>query len=166
MLTMRPCRVLPAIIVDSREQTPLPITDLPSERGTLDTGDYSVRGCEHLFAVERKTVSDLVSCCAGERDRFIRELFRLRGYAFKRLLIIGSQAEVMAHQYRSNIAPSAVLGSLAAWEIRFDIPVIWESDPATAAKLVCRWAWYFARELSKSVAAMTAVESSSHPTPP
>jgi len=39
------------IAVDSREQAPLPITRLPAVRATLQTGDYSVAGAEHLFSV-------------------------------------------------------------------------------------------------------------------
>jgi hypothetical protein len=43
-----------------------------------------VAGLQDLFSIERKTVSDLVGCCMGEnRERFERELHRLRGYWFK-----------------------------------------------------------------------------------
>src|SRR6478752_8650758 len=84
----------PVIIVDTREQTPLSFARLESVRGTLRTGDYSVKGLEDLFSVERKTVADLVGCCmADNRERFERELHRLRGYRFKRLLVVGSEAE-------------------------------------------------------------------------
>jgi ERCC4-type nuclease len=63
------------VVIDSREITPLPINRLPSVVGTLQTGDYSFRGGESLLAIERKTVSDLVSCCQRpNRDRFEREL--------------------------------------------------------------------------------------------
>jgi hypothetical protein len=59
------------------------------------TGDYSVAGLQDLFSIERKTVSDLVGYCMGEnREGFERELHRLRGYRFKRLLVVGSEAEI------------------------------------------------------------------------
>jgi len=46
-----------------------------SRLGTLQSGDYSVAGCEELFAMERKTIGDLVGCFMGEnRQRFEREL--------------------------------------------------------------------------------------------
>jgi ERCC4-type nuclease len=81
---LRPC-LEPTVIIDTREQTRLPIRDLPTVRGTLATGDYSLAGCELLFAVERKTVADLAACCMGDnRDRFERELHRLRDFRFKR----------------------------------------------------------------------------------
>jgi DNA excision repair protein ERCC-4 len=98
----------PAIVIDSREQQPLSFSRLPTTRGTLLTGDYSVLGLQELFVIERKSVSDLVGCCVGQnRERFERELHRLRGFRFKRLLIIGSEAEILAGRYcsKSNHQP-------------------------------------------------------------
>src|ERR1700730_4853142 len=90
----------PVILVDSREQTPLVFTRLPSRVATLSTGDYSIAGLEHLFSVERKSVSDLVGCCCGDsRERFQRELYRLQAYRFKRLLVVGSRSEIEAQRY-------------------------------------------------------------------
>src|SRR5947209_4034298 len=97
----------PVIVVDSREQTPLIFTRLASVRAGLDTADYSFIGGETVFGVERKSIQDLVGCCTGEnRERFERELIRLRGYRFKRLLIVGSQADVEVGHYRSRISPN------------------------------------------------------------
>ena len=68
-------------MVDTREQEPLIFQRLSSIQGALTAGDYSVAGMEDLFSIERKTVSDLVGCCMGaNRERFERELHRLRGY--------------------------------------------------------------------------------------
>src|SRR6516225_4829358 len=73
----------PVIVVDSREQEPLTFTRLQSVRGTLYSGDYSVRGLEDKFAVERKNLDDIANCCvSGNRDRFEHELHRLRSYRF------------------------------------------------------------------------------------
>jgi DNA excision repair protein ERCC-4 len=137
----------PVIVIDTREQEPLAFERLTSVRGTLQTGDYSVAGLEDLFSIERKTVSDLVGCCMGEnRDRFGRELHRLRGYRFKRLLVVGSEAEIMAGQYHSNIKPQAVLATVCAFEMRYDLPVVFVPTAQAGARLVERWAFYFARE--------------------
>jgi DNA excision repair protein ERCC-4 len=138
----------PVLVVDTREITPLVFEQLASVRGTLTTGDYSVAGLQDLFAIERKTVSDLVSCCMGyNRDRFERELHRLRGYRFKRLLVVGSEAEILTGQYHSNIKPQAVLASVCAWECRFEIPVVFVPAAQDGARLVERWAFYYAREM-------------------
>ena len=58
-----------------------------------------LRKPKRRVSIERKTVSDLVGSCMGEnRERFERELHRLRGYRFKRLLVVGSEAEILAGQ--------------------------------------------------------------------
>lgn len=140
---------VPCIIVDSREQDPLAFHRLPSVRGTLGSGDYSIAGCETLFAVERKSIPDLTACIGPERERFERELLRLRSYRFKRLLIVGEQADIEAGRYRSNVSPAAVLASLASWEIRFDLPYLFDPNPEAAALRVESWAWRFAVEIVK-----------------
>lgn len=142
----------PVIVCDTREQAPLPITRLPVIRAGLYSGDYSIAGLESVFSIERKSISDLVGCCVNSnRERFENELHRLRGFRFSRLLIIGARAEIERGEYRSKITPASVLGSLCAWEIRFDIPVVWADTPAAGAALVERWAWYFSRQAVESV---------------
>lgn len=146
---------LPTVIIDTREQAPLPIRRLPVIRAGLYSGDYGIAGLEDVFSIERKSVADLVGCCVNSnRERFEHELHRLRGYRFKRLLIIGQRVEVEQKHYRSAIAPASVLGTLAAFEIRYDCPVVWASTPEEGAELVERWAWYFAREHVEQVNAL------------
>jgi DNA excision repair protein ERCC-4 len=142
----------PVIVIDTREQDPLSFERLASVRGTLTTGDYSVAGLQDLFSIERKTVSDLVGCCMGEnREQFERELHRLRGYRFKRLLVVGSEAEILAGHYQSNIKPNAVLATVCAFEVRYDLPVVFVSTARAGGRLVERWASYFARETVAAV---------------
>lgn len=137
----------PKVVIDTREQDPLPITGFPVVRVTLQTGDYSYAGGEDRFAVERKTIDDLVGCCAGDnRARFQRELHRLRGFEFARLLVVGDRADLVQGRYRSRINPESVLGSLAAWEVRYRVPVVFAPDPQAAARLVEAWVWWSVRE--------------------
>ncbi len=63
----------PAIVIDTREQMPLVFRHLSAVRATLQTGDYSVLGLEHLFAVERKSLADLVMCCVGDHGLVTRD---------------------------------------------------------------------------------------------
>jgi ERCC4-type nuclease len=90
----KPADLRPVIVVDSREQDPLTFTRLQSVRGGLYSGDYSVQGLEESFAVERKSIDDLANCCSTGRDTFAHELHRLRGCRFKRLLIVGTRAQI------------------------------------------------------------------------
>jgi DNA excision repair protein ERCC-4 len=143
----------PVMVIDTREQDPLLFQNLASVRGTLYTGDYSIQGLEELFAIERKSIADLVACSIGEnRERFERELHRLRGFRFKRLLIIGTPfAQIELQRYYSRIAPKAVLATLSAFEIRYHCPVVFAPTAIEAACQVERWALYFAREMTEIV---------------
>jgi DNA excision repair protein ERCC-4 len=142
----------PVIVIDSREQEPLPFSRLKTQGGTLLTGDYSAAGLESLFAIERKSISDLVGCCVGQnRERFERELHRLRGFRFKRLLIVGTEVQILSGQYHSNIKPQAIMGTLHAFEVRYDVPVMFCEKPENAGRLIERWAFWFAREMVGTV---------------
>ena len=158
--------VRPVLVIDSREQQPLVFTRLAAIKGTLTSGDYSFSGGEQVFAVERKAIGDLTGCCTGERDRFERELHRLRGFRFARLLIVATPEAIRRHDYVSNISPKAVLNSLAAWEARF-IPVVFASTPADAARLVEAWAFWVAREIVEATNRLLRAqhENTEEPTP-
>lgn len=138
---------LPTVVVDTREQDPLPIARLPTVAGTLTSGDYALAGAEERLAIERKSIADLVSCVGPERDRFERELHRLRGHDFARLLIVGTETEIREHRYRSRTKPKSVLHSLYAWEIRFRVPFVFAPTPEAGAALVERWTWFYCREI-------------------
>jgi ERCC4-type nuclease len=131
------CR--PVLVVDSREQDPLKFTRLKAVTGSLYSGDYSIRGLEESFSIEKKSLDDLANCClATNRERFEHELHRLRGYRFKRLLVIGSREDVAAGRYHSRIAPKAVLATLSAFEVRYDLPVVFADTPEDGAHAIER----------------------------
>ena len=156
----------PIILVDSREQTPLLFANLTTERATLATGDYSVKGFERDFSIERKSIGDLVQSLTHGRDRFSRELQRMRAFDFRRLLIVGSLSDLEQHRYRSLANPKAVVGSLFAFEARFDVPVYFCATPATAATQIERWAFYFLRERLNAAADIMRRYGEQAPTPP
>lgn len=137
------------LVIDNREQTPLQFEELCSTRGSLYSGDYSILGLEHRWAVERKSIADLVGSVTFERERFERELHRLRGYDFKRLLIVGTIDDIKSHNYRSKANPNSVIGSIEAFEIRYDIPVVWGGDVITSSKLIEGWAKRYCAEIDK-----------------
>lgn len=144
----------PVLVVDTREQTPLPFLHLKATRGTLTSGDYSIAGFENGFTVERKSLADLVGSLTGERGRFERECHRLRGYAFARLLIVGTCDQLPTLLARRKVGMKSILGSLGAIEARYSLPVVWEAAPQAAAARVEMWAWWFYREQVRPFAVM------------
>jgi ERCC4-type nuclease len=146
---------MPTLIVDTREQDPLPFPRLNSVRAGLLSGDYSILGAEHHFAIERKSIADLVASVRPERERFERELHRLRGFNFARLLIVGSEDDILRGRFQSRMSPRSVLASLRAFEIRYSLPVVWEPDPESAARRVEVWACWFCYDLARSFNAVS-----------
>lgn len=121
------------ILIDTREQTPWTFKDHETERATLATGDYSLKGFTDLIAIERKSLPDLVSCVTSGRDRFKAELQRMRSYRCKAVIVESTLKAIVEHQYRSKTLPRAVLGSLASWQTRYGIPIIFAGDDTQAA---------------------------------
>jgi hypothetical protein len=102
---LRPDQV--TAVVDSREQRPLDLAPLRTVPGTLTTGDYSVCGLEHVVAIERKGLSDLLSCIGGERARFEREIARLLGWIAGGLPVVMAGDHARAGRYVSRLLYTA-----------------------------------------------------------
>ena len=117
------------IIVDKREQTPLSFNikdiSIPTELGTLQTGDYSVKGLESKISVERKSLSDLLGCIGNDRERFERELERISAFETRALVIESTWEEIEAgNYYKSKVHPNAVIGSLLSWQEKYSLPIM------------------------------------------
>ena len=138
---------LPTLIVDSREQLPFRFMHLPTAVAGLVTGDYSIKGMEDVFAVERKSIPDLIASVTRERDRFMRELQRIKAHDFRRLLVVGRVEDIATDCRGAN--PRAIMASLHAIESR-GIPVVFIADPAEAALVVERWGWWTWRQSLKA----------------
>jgi DNA excision repair protein ERCC-4 len=143
--------IRPTIIIDTREQAPLTFVNLPSEPGTLDCGDYSIRGLTHLIALERKSVPDLLACVGRERERFERELQRLQAYRFRHLAIEASAADLEGGDWRSQVLPASVIGSLCAWAARYGVPVWFCGTHDACGRWVERILFQAARQVAKEV---------------
>jgi ERCC4-type nuclease len=124
----------PVVLVDTREQQPLPLFAnhrnwIGGERRVaLKTGDYSVEGMEGLVALERKSLADLVNCTNISRDRFIAGCSRLARFRWKAILIEASYEDIKrgwdTDEIQSDVHPNSVCGLLDAIEASFGIPVL------------------------------------------
>ena len=99
-MTLRPEHV--TAIIDTREQTPLCLDPLCVKTDTLQTGDYSIRGLQHHVAVERKSISDLMGCVGRDRERFEKELDRLRAYPARMLVVEATWEQIEAGGWRGK----------------------------------------------------------------
>ena len=152
------------VLIDTREQCPLPIVGYPIETATLPVGDYGIRGFSDwsnpAFIVERKSLDDLCGSLGKGRARFLREVEKLRQFRFRALLIEGTRATIEAHDYRSEISPASVLSTLDALAVRTNLHVYWCEDAEGAARqlesLVRQFTRGIAKDASRLALAATA----------
>jgi len=88
-------------LIDTREQAPLDLSPLRMESARLWTADYSVKGMTDRIAIERKSLPDYLVCIGGERERFERELMRLRAHETRAMVIEANWSDVEAGDWRN-----------------------------------------------------------------
>lgn len=110
-------------------------------RGTLSYGDYCANvtfpdgtklydSSGTIYAkcvVERKmNLDELAQCFTRGRDRFKREFERASANGCRVFLLCedGSIEKILRHEYRSQFNPNAFLASVIAWNIRYDMQLI------------------------------------------
>ena len=143
--------MLPAIIsreieagIKSFLRTTFP-PSTPAFEHTLKTGDYSVEGMEKLLALERKSMSDVITSTMVNRARFIRGCARLAKYRWKAILIEATYEDMKTPYYQfdelcTEAHPNAVCGTLDAIEAKFGIPVLYTSrNRDLAAEKAASW---------------------------
>ena len=136
-------------VIDSREQKPLVLEykkgeKLASERGNLYTGDYSIKGMENHVAIERKSLDDLMGCIGTQRERFEKEIIRLRGYPVKCLVVESCWKDIEEGNYRSRVKSTAAIGTLMGW-IAQGIPIIMCENHKRTGIFVSRMLYITAR---------------------
>lgn len=144
------------ILADSREQAPFTFAGFPCtvEVVTLATGDYSVAGFAARIAVERKSLPDLVGCLGRDRERFQRELERLRGYDAAAVVCESPLVELRQHRYASRLDAEAAWQSCLAFMQRFRVPFIFAAGREDAEAATFDFLRHFARDRWKELQAL------------
>lgn len=144
------------IVIDSREQEPFSFEGYPVEieRGTLTTGDYSVPGFEDRVAVERKSLGDLLGCLTHDRERFTRELERLRGYE-STVVVVEAPFDALADgRYRSRMKPASAVQSVISIVQAYRMPFWFAGDRRSAERFVFDFLRHFCRHTEARFAAV------------
>jgi len=128
-------------IVDSREQMVYDLSPMKTRTGTLPTSDYTFSGLADVLAVERKSLADLIHCCGHGRERFERELARLRGYLHRAVICECSWADLRAGDWRSKVSSEVVCHTVLSWQSRFAVPFVLVSSREEAQE-ACRFFLY------------------------
>jgi DNA excision repair protein ERCC-4 len=148
------------IVQDSREQSPFSFCGIPVEVTVdgLEAGDYSLRGFERRIAVERKELQNLVGCLSGERDRFERELARLRGYDCAAVVVEAPAYALRTGHYRGKLDAGAAWQSVLAFSMRYRIPFIFCADRADAEAVTYDLLRHYARDRWRELQALAPAE--------
>ena len=150
------------IIIDTREQTPFQYErfreqyHVETERGSLDSGDYSLAGFESSVAVERKELGDLIGCLSHDRERFTRELARLRGYDSPAIVVEAPFSYIQGGRYRSKMNPDAAVQSLYSIMQEYRIPIFFAPDRHTAEHFTFHFLRHFLRHIEARCKAILA----------
>ena len=67
--------------------------------GTLQVGDYSIKGYEDKFVIERKSLPDLFGTLSSGHKRFKKELERAREYEYFAIVIDGSYSSCLNKEF-------------------------------------------------------------------
>lgn len=136
------------VVVDTREQHPwafrgfrhdadrnnVPMV-VPVEHRALDTGDYSISGLEQRIAIERKSLEDLYNTVIHGRDRFKRELDRMRSRDCSAVIIeSGLLAAMNNPPANTKIKPKSVYRSILSWTIEYPTVHWWWCDTRVLAE--------------------------------
>lgn len=150
----------PTIQIDTREQLPLKFEAYPTEVTGLPCGDYGVKGFSDwdncAFVVERKSLGDLIGSLTFGRERFMREIEKMRAFRFAAIVIEADESQVAAGEYRSRATPQSILASLFALEVRAGIHVFWCGDVQGAARTVEGLVRQFVRGVEKDAKRLQA----------
>jgi ERCC4-type nuclease len=88
--------------------------------------------------VERKSEGDLFGVCGFGRERFEKELERLRQYEYRALVIECSASGIYRGFDRSQIPGKTVLASVLAWSVQFGVHVIFAGSRSMARAITQR----------------------------
>lgn len=134
--SLRPT-VLPdgfVLVQDTREQRPL-FARIPKgltiASATLQDGDYSIKGFQDVFAIERKS-HDLYGYCTGERDKTQVKMIRFRKMEFVGLAIEMKESDVYQFQQFSKAHPEQIRGALISFQVRYRVHVHFGSRDSCA----------------------------------
>lgn len=133
------------IAIDTREQAPwhFPPEMAVVSRRTVKTGDYALvldgDVVDAGFAVERKSLDDFVGTVSSGAARFAREIERMAGWPCKVIVVEGTDAQIVRHEYNHpKPTPAFVTGQIVqlAWR---GVHTYFAADASRAAQICWRF---------------------------
>ena len=135
------------IRIDTREQHPLEFDRCAVVRDTIPTFDYAIEGDHLNFAVERKSLPDLIQSLAIQKN-YCRELKKIRRARSVQKMprifyVVEANREDIEHYNYSiftggRVGPDFIFHQLSEFEYFHDVHVIFSGDTLGAARDIYR----------------------------
>jgi len=135
------------IRIDTREQHPLAFDRCAVVRDTIPAFDYAIEGDHQHFAVERKSLPDLIQSLAIQKN-YVRELKKIRrARAIQNMprifYVVGATRDDIEHFDFSHftggrVGPAFIFHQLSELEYFHDVHVLFSGDALGAARDIYR----------------------------
>jgi len=132
------------IIVDTREQHPLHFDRMEKSVAKLDTGDYSLKGMEDIFCIERKgSISEFATNITEKRfgdviNRLskIKHAFLLFEFDLEDVLIYPVGSSVPKKMWdKLRISPKFILKHINELQLLHNVKILFCGNAANAEKI-------------------------------
>ena len=132
------------VLVDTREKKPWTLASsriLGMEHRKLDTGDYTIKGYEHLLCIDRKaSVQEVVNNV--REPRFAKELLRIRKFPHAFLVMEFELDELINFPHNTSLPPKVkkqirtngkyLLRCLTRMQIKYNFNIIYAGNRENA----------------------------------
>lgn len=134
------------IRIDTREQQPLVFEHCATVRGTITAFDYSIEGDQDFFAIERKSLPDLIQSLAIQKN-YIRELKKIRracaaGMPSLFYVVEANREDIEFFDFslftRGRVGSTFIFHQLSELEYVYDVHFVFSGDASGAARDIHR----------------------------
>ena len=132
MTTPDPIHCPFVVLIDTSEQHPWTFRGLSAnaDKGSrplvidckpsnMMTGDYTIEGFENRITIERKSLSDAFSTFTHDRERWLRELERMRSIESCHVVIEAGFDAIIEGPSGNGLVGKSVIRSIMAWSVRY-----------------------------------------------
>lgn len=123
------------IIKDTREQNGYVFEDHNVIVRKLETGDYSLENFESIITIERKQLFELYGNFGKDRERFLKEIERMRNIPYKFLIIEGNLDKFLEGNKFSKLSTKCLVGSLISLIFKHNIHIVFAGNKELAENI-------------------------------
>lgn len=118
------------IVIDTREKLPYEFDEskFTVEKQSLETGDYSIDGYQHIVSVERKTAEDFFSSITHSHPRFYAEINRLSEMPHSVILVEASLSDYLIGKFSERMSRNAMYGNIFFIQEVYRVPIVFAGD--------------------------------------